>query len=250
MCAWLFDIALSTVFNRQRFDVGFYAGRLYGLSAATFILIVLLIRTRAALRQALAAARHRADRAPARKRDAAAHLRHLARPDHRSSTGAATSAQVSPSCGGDPGLSPGGDGRAQSAKRVRSIPTIWSTRATRCARPAAAASDAQFRLPLRPQGRPHRAAGVERRVVGARPAALLHRPRHDRAHQARAAAAPGAEDGGDRPADRRHRPRLQQHPDRHHRHDRAAGRRRVAGDPQAGADGRRRSTRPPSAARS
>ena len=47
MCAWLFDIALSTVFNRQRFDVGFYVGRLYGLSAATFILIVLLTKTTA-----------------------------------------------------------------------------------------------------------------------------------------------------------------------------------------------------------
>ena len=47
MCAWLFDIALSTIFNRQRFDVGFYAGRLYGLSAATFILIVLLTKTTA-----------------------------------------------------------------------------------------------------------------------------------------------------------------------------------------------------------
>ena len=47
MCVWLFDMALSTVFNRQRFDVGFYAGRLYGLSAATFILIVLLTKTTA-----------------------------------------------------------------------------------------------------------------------------------------------------------------------------------------------------------
>ena len=35
-----------------------------------------------------------------------------------------------------------------------------------------------------------------------------------------------AEDGGGRPADRRHRPRLQQHPHRHHRHDRNPGGRR------------------------
>jgi diguanylate cyclase (GGDEF)-like protein len=43
MCAWLFDIALSVVFNAGRFDLGFYAGRIYGLLAAGFVLIVLLI---------------------------------------------------------------------------------------------------------------------------------------------------------------------------------------------------------------
>ena len=42
MCAWLFDIALSAVLNAERFDLGFYAGRLYGLCAASFVLIVLL----------------------------------------------------------------------------------------------------------------------------------------------------------------------------------------------------------------
>ncbi len=35
MCAWLFDIALSAIVNVARFDLGFYAGRLYGLCAAT-----------------------------------------------------------------------------------------------------------------------------------------------------------------------------------------------------------------------
>jgi len=35
MCAWLFDIALSAVFNAGRFDLGFYAGRAYGLLAAS-----------------------------------------------------------------------------------------------------------------------------------------------------------------------------------------------------------------------
>ena len=75
MCAWLFDIALSTVFNRQRFDVGFYAGRLYGLSAATFILIVLLTKTTALYARLIASARRRADRTPSRKRDAPAHIR-------------------------------------------------------------------------------------------------------------------------------------------------------------------------------
>jgi signal transduction histidine kinase len=43
MCAWFFDIALSAVFNAGRFDLGFYAGRIYGLAAASFVLIVLLI---------------------------------------------------------------------------------------------------------------------------------------------------------------------------------------------------------------
>ena len=45
LAAWLFEIALSTVFNAGRFDLGFYAGRLYGLMAATLVLLVLLIKT-------------------------------------------------------------------------------------------------------------------------------------------------------------------------------------------------------------
>ena len=43
MCAWIFDIALSAVFNAGRFDLGFYAGRIYGLLAASFVLWLLLI---------------------------------------------------------------------------------------------------------------------------------------------------------------------------------------------------------------
>jgi len=43
MCAWLFDIALSAVLNAGRFDLGFYAGRIYGLLAGSFVLIMLLI---------------------------------------------------------------------------------------------------------------------------------------------------------------------------------------------------------------
>jgi diguanylate cyclase (GGDEF)-like protein len=42
MCAWLFDIALSAMFNAGRYDLGFYAGRIYGLLAASFVLVVLL----------------------------------------------------------------------------------------------------------------------------------------------------------------------------------------------------------------
>lgn len=42
LCAWLFDIALSAIVNGARFDLGFYAGRVYGLCAASFVLVALL----------------------------------------------------------------------------------------------------------------------------------------------------------------------------------------------------------------
>ena len=41
--AWLFDIALSAGLNAGRYDLGWYSGRMYGLFAASFLLIVLLI---------------------------------------------------------------------------------------------------------------------------------------------------------------------------------------------------------------
>ena len=43
MCAWLFDVALSAIFNAARFDLGFYVGRIYGLCAGSFVLAVLLV---------------------------------------------------------------------------------------------------------------------------------------------------------------------------------------------------------------
>jgi len=43
MCAWFFDVALSAVLNAGRFDLGFYAGRIYGLLAASFVLIMLVL---------------------------------------------------------------------------------------------------------------------------------------------------------------------------------------------------------------
>ncbi|HYD81986.1 MAG TPA: response regulator [Paucimonas sp.] len=43
MVAWLFDIALSAVLNAGRFDLGFYAGRLYGMLAVSFVLLELLL---------------------------------------------------------------------------------------------------------------------------------------------------------------------------------------------------------------
>jgi PAS domain S-box-containing protein len=40
---WLLDIALSAILNAARFDLGFYAGRIYGLCAASFVLAILLV---------------------------------------------------------------------------------------------------------------------------------------------------------------------------------------------------------------
>ena len=45
MLAWLCDIALAAVLNAGRFDLGFYVGRFYGLLAASFVLMALLIET-------------------------------------------------------------------------------------------------------------------------------------------------------------------------------------------------------------
>ena len=42
MVAWALDIAFSAVFGSNRYDFGFYAGRVYGLLAASFVLGVLL----------------------------------------------------------------------------------------------------------------------------------------------------------------------------------------------------------------
>lgn len=43
MWIWLFDIALAAVIGSQRFDLGFYAGRVFGLMAAGFLLVTLLV---------------------------------------------------------------------------------------------------------------------------------------------------------------------------------------------------------------
>ena len=45
LVAWLLDIALSSVLNGARFDLGFYGGRVYGLLASSFVLIVLLLES-------------------------------------------------------------------------------------------------------------------------------------------------------------------------------------------------------------
>jgi len=51
MVAWLIDIALSAMLNRGRFDLGFYAGRVYGLLASSFVLVVLLVESGLLYRQ-------------------------------------------------------------------------------------------------------------------------------------------------------------------------------------------------------
>ena len=43
MCAWIFDIGLGAVVNSGRYDLGFYAARIYALLAASFVLGVLLL---------------------------------------------------------------------------------------------------------------------------------------------------------------------------------------------------------------
>ena len=42
-CVWAFDVALAAVFNAGRYSVGWYAGRIYGLAASSFVLAVLLL---------------------------------------------------------------------------------------------------------------------------------------------------------------------------------------------------------------
>lgn len=45
--AFLLDVALAAMLNGGRFDLGFYAGRVYGLLASSTVLMVLLLETRA-----------------------------------------------------------------------------------------------------------------------------------------------------------------------------------------------------------
>lgn len=61
MCAWIFDIGLSAVFNGGRFDLGFYAGRIYGLLAASYVLVQLLLETTQLYASCLQAKEQRAE---------------------------------------------------------------------------------------------------------------------------------------------------------------------------------------------
>jgi diguanylate cyclase (GGDEF)-like protein len=69
LCAWVFDIALSAVLNEGRFDLGFYAGRIYGLVATGFVLVMLLIENSKLYSRLIAT--HERDR------EKAAQLQHL-----------------------------------------------------------------------------------------------------------------------------------------------------------------------------
>jgi signal transduction histidine kinase len=60
--AWIFDVVLGTIISKGPFDLGFYAGRLYGLFAASVVPIVVLVeasRLYGGLEQALTVAEER-----------------------------------------------------------------------------------------------------------------------------------------------------------------------------------------------
>jgi PAS domain S-box-containing protein len=44
MCVWVCEVGLSAALNGGRFDLGFYAGRLYGLAAAGILLVLMLVQ--------------------------------------------------------------------------------------------------------------------------------------------------------------------------------------------------------------
>ncbi|WFU73422.1 MASE4 domain-containing protein [Bradyrhizobium sp. CB2312] len=56
MSYWLCDIILSSYLNTTRYDLGFYAGRIYGVLAASFVLAVLVLENSRLYRQLAAAA--------------------------------------------------------------------------------------------------------------------------------------------------------------------------------------------------
>jgi signal transduction histidine kinase/CheY-like chemotaxis protein/HPt (histidine-containing phosphotransfer) domain-containing protein len=89
LVGWIFDVALASVLNGGRFDLGFYGGRVYGLLASSFVLGVLLLengRLYAGLAQAhererqrsveLERARNEADAATRAKSDFLATMSH------------------------------------------------------------------------------------------------------------------------------------------------------------------------------
>ncbi|MFI4987269.1 MAG: response regulator [Alphaproteobacteria bacterium] len=45
MAAWFADVGVSAVLSAGRFDLGFYVGRIFGLLAASFVLLALLVET-------------------------------------------------------------------------------------------------------------------------------------------------------------------------------------------------------------
>jgi signal transduction histidine kinase len=74
MVAWLADIALSAGLNRQRWDLGFYAGRLYGLLAAGFVVAMILLETSGLYSRLAKATAKLGDRADKLEADMRGHL--------------------------------------------------------------------------------------------------------------------------------------------------------------------------------
>lgn len=79
MYAWLFDIALSALLNAGRFDLGFYAGRVYGLFAASLVLVVLLLETGALYAQLARSFALERDDSERRLREVHSELVHVSR---------------------------------------------------------------------------------------------------------------------------------------------------------------------------
>jgi two-component system sensor histidine kinase/response regulator len=79
MCASIFEVALGAVLNAGRFDLGFYAGRLYGLAAASFVLVVLLLETNALYGRAARAFRLERRERDRQLREVQSELMHLGR---------------------------------------------------------------------------------------------------------------------------------------------------------------------------
>ena len=80
VCVWIFDSALAAVLNHARYDLGWYAGRVYGLLAASFVLAVLLLqngRLYALLAAAHASEQHERTRAEQRTAELTAANREL-----------------------------------------------------------------------------------------------------------------------------------------------------------------------------
>ena len=172
MCAWSFDVALSAVFNAGRFDLGFYAGRIYGFLAATVVLVGLLVDM-GALHARLArmfeagqeALRHEIEE---NSRIFATSLDLIMITDRRGRI-----IRVSPSArailGYDPdemvGRSGGDFAHPDDLDAVRPIDEDHRVTAGN-AHGAPRQADAPFRDALRPQGRADSGAGVERCLVG------------------------------------------------------------------------------------
>nr|WP_249115902.1 MASE4 domain-containing protein [Azoarcus sp. L1K30] len=54
VCAWFFDVGLAASLNHARFDLGWYAGQVFGLVAALLVLTMLLLENSTLYRQVLA----------------------------------------------------------------------------------------------------------------------------------------------------------------------------------------------------